>query len=112
METFRDTAFGNLLRFATKGKVLQYPEEKDPEAWKQYVHHEKSKNYQKYGQTERPSSDDEDGDSSEQEKQDDLEKGKDKTVVHFIENDQEVRSLFLTYPDAHYHHHLLHLLGS
>lgn len=42
---FRDTAFGVLVRPVTKGKALQYPEEKPdfklPEPWVQLMNNEK-----------------------------------------------------------------------
>jgi DHA1 family multidrug resistance protein-like MFS transporter len=38
----RDTPFGHTVRFITRGKWLQYLEERDPHAWKKYVHEEKS----------------------------------------------------------------------
>ena len=39
-ELVRDTVFGHLLRLITHGKVLAYAEDKDPDLWKKYVHHE------------------------------------------------------------------------
>ena len=37
METLRDTAFGKLVRLATRYKWMQYPEEKDPSVWTEYL---------------------------------------------------------------------------
>jgi len=42
LELIRDSAFGHCVRLVTRGKYLQYPEERDPEIWKKYVSHEKS----------------------------------------------------------------------
>ncbi|KZF26428.1 putative caffeine resistance protein 5 [Xylona heveae TC161] len=36
-DLFRNTTFGILLRVITRGKVLQYDEEKDPSIWKRYL---------------------------------------------------------------------------
>ncbi|KAL8811247.1 MAG: hypothetical protein Q9200_001940 [Gallowayella weberi] len=36
-ELIRDTTFGHLVRLVTRGKYLQYPEEKDPSMWQTYV---------------------------------------------------------------------------
>jgi DHA1 family multidrug resistance protein-like MFS transporter len=95
IELFRDTACGQIVRFVSRGNLLSYPEEKNPELWKNYVHEEKSANFAKYGQVERPSSDDgpdnnEKDDDHASGKNADSEKGKDKTVITFLENDPEV----------------------
>ncbi|KAJ5769245.1 hypothetical protein N7520_003804 [Penicillium odoratum] len=37
METLRDTAFGKLVRLATRYKWMQYPEEKDLSVWTEYL---------------------------------------------------------------------------
>lgn len=37
METLRDTAFGKLVRLATRYKYMQYPEEKDTSLWTEYL---------------------------------------------------------------------------
>ncbi|KAJ5909773.1 hypothetical protein N7504_004416 [Penicillium tannophilum] len=37
METLRDTAFGKLVRLATRSKFMQYPEEKDTSLWTEYL---------------------------------------------------------------------------
>lgn len=37
METLRDTAFGKLVRLATRSKWMQYPEEKDLSTWTEYL---------------------------------------------------------------------------
>lgn len=53
----RDTAFGQILRLITKNRVLQYPEELDPEHWKQYINEEKSGHIAHHGNTEPPEDD-------------------------------------------------------
>ena len=59
-ELIRDTVFGHILRFLTKGKVLQYAEEKDPSLWKQYLDRDQTKHMALYGHT---------GDETPEEKQ-------------------------------------------
>ena len=51
-ELIRDTVFGHMVRFITKGKVLQYAEEKDPSLWKQYLDRNQTKNMALYGHPE------------------------------------------------------------
>ncbi|KAF9740656.1 hypothetical protein PMIN06_000382 [Paraphaeosphaeria minitans] len=53
----RDTAFGQILRLITKNRVLQYPEEQDPEHWKQYLNREKSGYLAHHGTAEPPEDD-------------------------------------------------------
>jgi len=53
-ELFRDTAFGHLLRAISKNKILPYPEETNPDIWKQFIDKKGSANLAKYGQTEEP----------------------------------------------------------
>jgi len=65
-ELFRDTAFGHLVRLVSRGKLLQYPEERDPSIWQQYVDEKKSANLAKYGTAEPPKDDDEDGNGSDE----------------------------------------------
>ena len=36
-ELFRDTPFGHLLRFVSRGKILQYPDEANPSIYSQYL---------------------------------------------------------------------------
>lgn len=48
-ELIRDTVFGHLVRFLTKGRALQYAEEKDPSLWKQYLNRDQTKNMALYG---------------------------------------------------------------
>lgn len=48
-ELIRDTVFGHILRFITKGRVLQYAEEKDPSLWRQYLDRHQTKNTALYG---------------------------------------------------------------
>jgi DHA1 family multidrug resistance protein-like MFS transporter len=63
-ELIRDTVFGHFLRIITKKKALPYEEERDPELWKQYIHHEKSANMARYGQVDVPESNNEEGEQS------------------------------------------------
>jgi DHA1 family multidrug resistance protein-like MFS transporter len=53
----RDTAFGQILRLITKNRVLQYPEEQDPEHWKNYLNEEKSGYIAHHGTAEPPEDD-------------------------------------------------------
>lgn len=48
-ELIRDTVFGHVVRFITKGRVLQFAEEKDPSLWKQYLDRDQTKNMALYG---------------------------------------------------------------
>jgi DHA1 family multidrug resistance protein-like MFS transporter len=51
-ELVRDTVVGHLLRLATRGKVLQYEEERDSSLWKRYVDKEKSGRMAHHGNIE------------------------------------------------------------
>lgn len=51
-ELIRDTVFGHFVRLLTKGRVLQYAEEKDPKLWKQYVDREQTRNMALFGNIE------------------------------------------------------------
>ena len=51
-DLIRDTVFGHLLRYITKGRVLQYMEERDPSLWKQYIDREQTYNMAMYGHPE------------------------------------------------------------
>jgi DHA1 family multidrug resistance protein-like MFS transporter len=95
VDLFRDTSCGQILRLISRGKLLQYPEERDPELWKKYIHEEKSANFAKYGQVGRPDSDDDSQSNGNSDERDDPEKGKDKTIITFLENDPEVHYLSL-----------------
>jgi DHA1 family multidrug resistance protein-like MFS transporter len=53
-DLIRDSAFGHLVRLATKGKVFQYDEEKDPSLWKKFVNEEKSGYMSHHGDTSPP----------------------------------------------------------
>jgi DHA1 family multidrug resistance protein-like MFS transporter len=53
-DLIRDSAFGHLVRLATRNKYLQYPEEQDPEIWKKYVNQEKSGYAAYHGSTQAP----------------------------------------------------------
>ena len=48
-ELFRDTVFGHLVRFVTKGRYLQFIEEKDPALWKRYLDREQTQNMALFG---------------------------------------------------------------
>jgi hypothetical protein len=63
-ELFRDTVTGHAIRLLTKGRVLQYEEERDSSLWRRYVDKEKSGRMAHHGHT---------GEAKEQdeEKQDD-----------------------------------------
>ena len=56
-ELIRDTVFGHIVRYASKGRLLQYAEERDPKLWKQYIHHEQTENMALYGNTGGPEPD-------------------------------------------------------
>jgi len=51
-ELIRDTIFGHLVRLITKGRVLQYAEERDPSLWKQYIDRDQTKDMALYGNSE------------------------------------------------------------
>ena len=51
IELIRESAFGQTIRFISRNKIFQYPEEKDPESWKQYVNEELSGNLAHHGHT-------------------------------------------------------------
>lgn len=38
----QDSILGQLIRFVSRGRCFQYPEEKDPSLWQQYVNRDKS----------------------------------------------------------------------
>lgn len=43
METFRDTAFGKLVRLFSRYRWMQYPEEQDASVWTEYLKTETEK---------------------------------------------------------------------
>lgn len=53
-ELIRDTAFGHLVRFLSRGKYLKYQEEADPSIWTRYVDEKKSAYLAHHGSTEPP----------------------------------------------------------
>jgi DHA1 family multidrug resistance protein-like MFS transporter len=53
-DLIRDSAFGHIVRLVTRNKYLQYPEEQDPNMWKEYVSHEKSGYAAYHGSTQAP----------------------------------------------------------
>ncbi|KAF2722584.1 MFS general substrate transporter [Polychaeton citri CBS 116435] len=50
----RDTTFGHLVRYVTKNKYLQYPEEADPSIWTRFIDEKKSGYLAHHGTTEPP----------------------------------------------------------
>ncbi|KAJ3941203.1 GTPase-activating protein [Colletotrichum fioriniae] len=56
MDLLRDTAFGHVVRFVTRGKLkqFQYYEERHPEVWREYVDADKTANVARFGQVEPP----------------------------------------------------------
>jgi DHA1 family multidrug resistance protein-like MFS transporter len=59
-ELIRDTAFGHIVRFVSRGKFLQYAEERDPSIYTRYLDEKKSGYLAHHGDTNPP----EDGDES------------------------------------------------
>ncbi|GAB7350827.1 hypothetical protein MBLNU459_g1361t1 [Dothideomycetes sp. NU459] len=53
-DLFRDAPVGQLIRWVSGNKWLQYPEEKDPSIWKNFIDKEKSGNMAMYGAAEPP----------------------------------------------------------
>ncbi|KUJ20399.1 putative caffeine resistance protein 5 [Mollisia scopiformis] len=69
-ELFRDTVTGHAIRILTKGRVLQYEEERDPSLWKRYVNKEKSGHMAHHGHTGEPDEkEEESGDTDGQQQQ-------------------------------------------
>lgn len=54
IELIRDTAFGHVVRFVSRGNLLQYQEERDPSLWKQFVDEKKSGYLAHHGTTDPP----------------------------------------------------------
>jgi MFS transporter, DHA1 family, multidrug resistance protein len=50
----RDTAFGQIVRLATRNRWPQYPEERDRDSWRKFVNERKSGNLARYGTVNRP----------------------------------------------------------
>lgn len=53
-DLIRDTAFGHLVRFITRGKYLQFAEEADPTVWTRYLDEKKSGYLAYHGSVEPP----------------------------------------------------------
>lgn len=53
-ELFRDTAFGHLVRFASRGKYFRYEEEIDPSLYKHFIDEKKSGYLAHHGDTNAP----------------------------------------------------------
>lgn len=68
-ELFRDTVAGHIFRLITRGKVLQYEEERDPSLWKRYVDKEKSGRMASHGHTGEPDEKDEEAGNTDGERQ-------------------------------------------
>lgn len=64
-ELIRDTTFGHLLRFVSKGKLLPFAEERDHSLWKQYMNEEASGNAAHHGTTDPPEKKGSDSESSD-----------------------------------------------
>ena len=115
-ELIRDTVFGHLLRWVSRGTVLSHPEDLDPSIWRKYVHEEKTARMAHHGHTgesdslqeqpsqEQPSQDRHHSGVSDETSRTrnednhitndmgmkvDAEMGKDLDVIHFEENDPE-----------------------
>lgn len=54
IELFRDTAFGHLVRFLSRGKRLQFQEEADPSIWTRFIDEKKSGYLAHHGDTSPP----------------------------------------------------------
>lgn len=65
-ELIRDTVVGHLLRLATKGKALQYEEERDPSLWRRYIDKEKSGRMARHGNVEEEKNEEDNNDTGEQ----------------------------------------------
>lgn len=57
MSFFRDSAFGQIVRLASGNKYFQYPDEKNPELWKQAIDEKKSGYLAHHGTTDPPEDD-------------------------------------------------------
>lgn len=53
-ELIRDTAFGHLVRFVSRGKYLKFAEEADPSVWTRYIDEKKSGYLAYHGSAEPP----------------------------------------------------------
>lgn len=53
-ELIRDTAFGHLIRFVSRGKYLKYQEEADPSIWTRFIDEKKSGYLAHHGDTNAP----------------------------------------------------------
>lgn len=70
-ELIRDTAFGHIVRFVSRGKFLQYQEERDPSIWKKFIDEKASGNLAHHGTTDPPV----DGEEPEKENEKDQRSG-------------------------------------
>lgn len=53
-DLIRDAPVGQMIRWATKNRYLQYPEEKDSSMYERFINNEKSGNMARYGQPNPP----------------------------------------------------------
>jgi DHA1 family multidrug resistance protein-like MFS transporter len=53
-DLIRDSAFGHVIRLVTRQRVFSYPEERDTNLWKKFVHKEKSGHMAHHGTTDPP----------------------------------------------------------
>lgn len=70
LDLIRDSAFGHIVRLASRGKYFQYAEEADPSLWKKYINEEKSNHQSQRG--------------SEASSQIDPEKGRDRKIIDWF----------------------------
>jgi DHA1 family multidrug resistance protein-like MFS transporter len=63
-DLIRDAPVGQIVRWITKNKYLQYPEEKDPSLYEKFISRQKSANLARYGQTSVPEDHDNNQDPS------------------------------------------------
>lgn len=68
-DLFRDAAVGQMIRWVSGNKWLQYPEEKDPSIWQKFIDKEKSGNMAMYGQAAPPEDEEKNDDRNQNESQ-------------------------------------------
>lgn len=91
-DLFRDAPVGQLLRWVSGNKWLQYPEEKDPSIWKKYVDKEQSANMAMYGQSAQPE-DNEKNEDDDQNRTPSSERHGSNSSGTLAENDQETNEM-------------------
>lgn len=65
-ELIRDSAFGHLVRLVTRGKYLQYAEEKDASLWRNFISGEKTRQMAHHGHPGQSTQEDPPSSSSEE----------------------------------------------